>query len=398
MKLTLYIFCLIVLCTFTCCDAGDLQGFSEFKYTDSIPQPTAGHCSATSDKCKVYAIGGYGYFLELLPVASNLIRIYDPETEKWSVSRARLRTPRMYASAGITKDGEIIIAGGIGQSNNALATVELYYPELENSVKETVICKVIGNMSCERRNPVVNVLDDGRILISGNNKQPDIVEKNSDGEFEIRPTAGKLRFDRSEHVTVKLNDGRVCFISGRRRSIEIFDPATEQFTLRSAKFDSFFDDQAAALLYNGNVLIVGGQNMVADKCSRQTWIYNVKADLLIEGPNLIPTAGDNICIGISDLQIVDLGCDMPGRYFLLCGGEDDFGNTKDKVLDSAWVYFAEKNEFIEVGPMTEAHDDFKVSVLPKKDGCYRALIIAGHSTDDKITGHCELFQCKSSSN
>ncbi|MCG8570398.1 MAG: kelch motif-containing protein, partial [Spirochaetes bacterium] len=81
---------------------------------DNIPQPCAGHASVVDDQNRVIVLGGYSYFLEVFPVASNLIRIFDPKENKWSCSRVRIKIPRMYAAAVALSNNRILIVGGIG--------------------------------------------------------------------------------------------------------------------------------------------------------------------------------------------------------------------------------------------------------------------------------------------
>ena len=365
---------------------------------ENIPQPCAGHTSVTLSDGRIYVLGGYGYFLDIIPVASNLIRIYDPAANNWSCSRVRIKVPRMYAAAIALPDDRILIVGGIGQDNKPIGSVELYSPSLENSPRETVTCKTIGQLNIPRRQPVLNLIDDNRILVTGNFDQPEIIEIDDSGDCKIRASQNKMRYPRTEHSAVSLQDGRICFISGRRKSFEIFDPAVETFTICKSRFKTYYDDQAAVVLYDGRILIVGGQNIYGNKCSCRTWIFDPAADILTEGATLTPTANGNIRFGISDLQIVDLGksSGRPGEIFFLCGGEDDPGKGKDVPLDSAWLYKARSNEFIDAGAMNYPHDDFRMELLPEKEGKFRVVIIGGHSTEDKVTDKCEIFELEKS--
>ncbi len=384
-----FILNLILLCA--CTLVGKPYNFIN---TDSIPQPCAGHCSAVLSDGKIFVLGGYSYFLDVFPVASNLIRIYDPSSDTWSCSRVRINTPRMYAATLVLPGDRILIAGGLSQDNKPVGSVEMYLPSLEKSPLETVTCKVIGNLSNPRRNTVLNLIGDNKVLVTGNFGQPEIIEISDTGSCTVRAVQNKMQYPRTEHCTAVLSDGRICFISGRRKSIEIFDPDTESFTLCKSRFKAYFDDQAAVVLNDDRILIVGGQNIYGNTCSCQTWIFDPKADTLTEGRTLTPTADGDIRFGISDLQIVDLFSDIgrPGEMFFLCGGEDDPAKGKDVPLDSAWLYDARSGEFLDVGPMNYPHDDFKVESLPEKDGKLRVLIIGGHSTEDRVTDKCEIFE------
>ncbi len=369
--------------------------FCSFSTTASLPQPAAG-IAAVGHADNIYVIGGYGYFMDAVPIASNLIRIYNTKTNSWSVSSCKLNTPRMYLAAIGRPDGKIFIAGGISQEYQGINSVEIFDPSADPVGQAGDLCLLLGNMSCQRKNPVLTPLKDGRILITGNSRDADIIEQNKDGKYIIRPVKNKLNQARHEHAAVRLADGRVLIITGRQKSMEIFDPHLETFTLTKAMFDNYYDDQATALLHNGKVLIVGGQNTRSSGCTNQTWLYDPDKDKLTSNHTLMPFSNDGICKGMSDVQMVDLYGDLPeiaGRVFLLCGGEDDNGKT-DIILRSAWLYLTHTNEFLEVGPMNQPHDDFK-AVAFSDNTQLRALIIDGHSANDRITGCVEIFKCQS---
>ncbi|MBN2064769.1 MAG: hypothetical protein JW745_08195 [Sedimentisphaerales bacterium] len=370
--------------------------FCSFGITAALPQPAAG-IAAVRHAENIYAIGGYGYFMNAVPIASNLIRIYNTQTNSWSVSSYKLNTPRMYLAALGRPDGKIIIAGGISQEYQGINTVELFDPAAVSTDQAgSNLCQILGNMSCARKNPVLNLLKDGRILITGNTREADIIEQDKSGKFIIRPVKNKMNHARHEHAAVRLADGRVLLITGRQKSMEIFDPHLETFTLTKTVFDNYYDDQATALLHNGKVLIVGGQNTRSSGCTNQTWLYDPEKDKLTPNHTLVPFSNDGVCQGMSDVQVVDLYGGVPeisGRVFLLCGGEDDNGK-KDAILRSAWLYLTHTNEFLEVGPMNQPHDDFK-AVAFSDNTQLRALIIDGHSANDKITGCVEIFKCQS---
>lgn len=381
---------------FTACvgHAGQVDDFYSFKKTEPLPQPSAGIAAVAGLDNKIYTIGGYGYFMKALPIASNLIRIYDTSSHRWSVSPIQLSKPRMYLAAITTTDGKIIIAGGISQENEGLDSVEIFDPTIVPTDKVGNTCKILGKMSSPRRSAVLNLLNDGRILVTGNTKQADIIEPDGKGSYNIRPTKGKQNVSRDEHAAVTLADGRVLLVGGRHKTMEIFDPKTESFTLVKAKFEAAYDDQSVALLSTGKVLIVGGQNGATASCTNQTWLYDQEKDLLTAGQKLMPIAEDKSCVGISDMQIVDFYNDpaRKGNIFLLCGGEDDNGKS-DAIISSAWLYLALTNEFLEVGPMNQPHDDFKAVSFATSEKL-QALIIDGHTTNDKITGCVEIFSCQ----
>jgi len=301
--------------------------------------------------------------------------------------------------------GEVLIAGGIGQHGRPLRSMELYDPRTEQFT-------VLPEMSVARKNPGLTLLADGRVLITGSSLKGDIFEasKEAPGGYQVRQTKGQAIVKHTDHACVTLADGSVLMITGRNNCLERFDPCTESFILCRVQMPQVYDDQAAVLLYNGQVLIAGGQEVFSNRCTNRTWIYDPQNDTLVDGPVLVPTSKGIRQGGVSDLEVVDLflpGCgesgakdNMSGHFILFCGGEYDPGKgpQKDRILDSAWIYDARRNQFLDVGPMLTGHDDFAVAALPterdqaEKQNCEgRALIIAGYGAEDLFQANCEIF-------
>jgi len=272
------------------------------------------------------------------------------------------------------------------------------------------MCSLLPSMQIARERPGLNLLPDGRVLITGGETQAEILEP-SDADacgYVIRFSKGKSYARHIDHTAISLGNGSgdVILFGGRTSVIERFDSRTEAFTLSRARLPKVLDDQAAAVLYDGRILLAGGQEVWNNLCVSQTWIYNPAEESLTVGPLLKPTAktidgkvlvGNGQLRGASDIKAVDLyGYDAQrrGRYILLCGGEDDPGkNGGDKVLDFAMVYDAQRGELIEVGPMLSGHDDFEAVLLKPVDtnAAAQVLIIAGYGMGDVCHGLCELF-------
>ena len=272
-----------------------------------------------------------------------------------------------------------------------MASIELYDPTGDTF-------RLVATMAQPRSKPRLNLLNPGRVLITGQTTAAEIFESdpNSPTGYAVRPAKTKCHFRHDEHASVNLPDGRILFVGGRTSGFEVFDPETETFHRLKARLPTVIDDQAVALLHNGNVLLAGGQQVYTNRAIDQTWIYDPSADLLTLGPQLTPTADGQSQPGAADMVAVDLFGGDParcGRYILLAGGEFDPGKGEepDIILDSAWVYDAMSNRLISVGPMSYPHDDFAAVALPVQQGNARALIIAGHSTSDSFQANCEIF-------
>ena len=356
-----------------------------------LPAATAAHTATVLTNGDVLVVGGYGRVFGRIPLVSTLVSLFDHEQLKWRIVTGRLNYGRLSHGAVRLADGKVLIAGGVGQDKKQVRSLELYDPLTEQF-------EILPNMSVGRKRPCLNLLSEGRVLITGREKQADILlpSKTSSSGFVVRPSIGKSMVKHSQHVTISLQDGSVLLFGGRNTLIERFDPNSETFRRCRSRLPKVYDDQTATLLYDGKVLLAGGQEVYSNRCVNQTWLYDPVADVLIEGPRLNPGFAGASELGVSDMAAVDLFGHEPngrGRYILLCGGEYDPGNDggADVVLDSAWVYDAQKSQLIEVGPMLNAHDDFAAALLPWQSGTVRALIIAGHGPHDSLQANCEIF-------
>lgn len=381
-----------------------------------MPGATAAHSAVVLADGKVLVTGGYSKLFGRIPFASALGRIYDPRPSKmksaaaekdypWRLTEGGMNYGRLLHNSILLPGGEVLIAGGIGQHGRPLRSMELYDPRTEQFT-------VLPEMSVARKNPGLTLLADGRVLITGSSLKGDIFEasKEAPGGYQVRQTKGQAIVKHTDHACVTLADGSVLMITGRNNCLERFDPCTESFILCRVQMPQVYDDQAAVLLYNGQVLIAGGQEVFSNRCTNRTWIYDPQNDTLVDGPVLVPTSKGIRQGGVSDLEVVDLflpGCgesgakdNMSGHFILFCGGEYDPGKgpQKDRILDSAWIYDARRNQFLDVGPMLTGHDDFAVAALPterdqaEKQNCEgRALIIAGYGAEDLFQANCEIF-------
>ena len=377
---------------------GQAASFS-FTTAAKVPAPTVAHSAVTLPGGDVLVTGGYGQLFGKIPLVTTLARIYDHQKLSWRIAKGQLNYARLGHNSIVLASGKVLIVGGIGQNGEMLRSIELFDPATEKF-------HLLLSMAEARKNPRLNLLPDGRVLITGEKEQAEIVEpakpisgKDPDVSFVVRATLGKSKVKHSDHAVVTLADGAVLLIGGRTTRIERFDPKTETFELCRSRLPKVLDDQTAVVLYNGKVFLAGGQEVYTNRCVNQTWFYDPTADILTEGPRLNPTAAGKAQRGTSDMCAVDLFTgdgNRGGRYFLICGGEDDpgTGSGPDVILDSAWVYDAPKGDLINVGPMKGGHDDFAAVYLPPAASSARALIIAGHGPGDSFSADCEIFSWK----
>ncbi len=373
----------------------------KFTPTAPIPAGTVAHSAVSLPNGNILVTGGYNVIFDKIPIASNLARIFSHKTHKWRIAKGQLNFGRLnHASITIpatttSKSTKVLIVGGISQGRKALKSIEIFDLKTEQF-------QLLPPMSIARKSPKLNHLPNGKILITGQSQTAEILEPtpSSPSGYTIRPAVHKSYTNHSDHATVTMPDGSVILFGGRTTHIERFDPITERFTLYKTRLPMVYDDQAAILLYNNTILLIGGQEVYSNRCTNRTWIFNPKTGILTNGPTLKPQPNFIQFSGISDVAAIDLMANNKahkGKYILICGGEDDPGKGKgpkfdDITLNSAWVYDATTNTFNPVGPMINPHDDFAAAPLPAKNNQAAALIIAGYNSNDKFQANCEIFQ------
>lgn len=367
-----------------------------FESVASLPGATVGHSAVRLDSGDVLVVGGFGKLFGL-PLAVNLARVYDVHAQCWRVIDSPMQYGRVRPGVVKLPCGKVLIAGGWGQDRNPMASIELYDPQAERFYP-------VGKMALPRRWPVSNLLSNERVLISGGSRQCEIIEPdpNQPDRYRVRILADQTSTLHDEHSSVRLADGSVLLIGGRGPGFDRFDPVTETFQKCQARLPGVIDDMAAALLYDGRVLIAGGQNVYNSESVAQTWLYDPARDTLTEGRKLNPSAKGRPQSGAADMMIVDLFATDDtrwGRTFLLCGGEYDPGeksNDPDVILDSAWLYDAVQNRWTDVGPMNAVHDEFAAVGLESTVGQACVLIIGGYGSSDTFHSDCEVFYFHSS--
>ncbi len=362
----------------------------QFTPAANMPAGSQAPSAALLPNGNVLVTGGLSRFLSL-PIANNLARIYNPQTNAWSIPEGILKTGRFLHASLTLPDGRVLLVGGDGQDARPLNSIELFNPQ-KNSFQ------TLATMSVPRRNPRLNLLPNGAVLITGESKIAELLIPDSAAPngFILRNAKHPAHDFHQDHVSVTLADDTVLLVGGRTRTLERFYPASETFTRLSAKLPAVLDDQAAARLYNNTILLAGGQEVFSNQCIANTWIYDPAKDRLFDGPKLTPTSQGAVQPGASDMIAVDLFAgdpDRKGRFILLCGGEYDPGKGPDPdiVLDTAQIYLAEENRLASVGPMLTPHDDFQAVLLQSPPGQAKVLLLSGIKQGDRVTPRCEIF-------
>lgn len=242
--------------------------------------------------------------------------------------------------------------------------------------------------------PKATMLKDGRILLTGGVtfRQPNIYTLSKSAQI-FDPKTGKtekvadMNFGRSNHAATLLKDGKVL-ITGKDNNIkkaELFDPATNEFTVIPNEMIYPRTNHITTLMNNGEVLLVGGALDKTNTYHNQAEIYNPETNSFYEVGNLnINREGY-----MSSLKSVLLN----NGNILICGGADPnrgIGIYKQLHIPCE-VYDYKTQKFRLLNNFNEPRYDYSITKL--LDG--RVLIAGGvHGTKykiDNIIDSIEIF-------
>jgi hypothetical protein len=222
------------------------------------------------------------------------------------------------------KNGNILIAGGVGTGWTFLKNAEIYNPR-------TGAFSATGDMSTERESHTATLLNDGRVLITGGHKdrRANITRYRSAEIYDpvkgsFTPT-GDLNVKRHKHEATLLADGRVLIIggsderdgNGAYQNAEVFDSVKGTFAAveNSMKTARYKLQGTAILLRNGKVLIAGGSD---------------RAEVFDPASNSFSLAGGDF----GTLRLFATATLLPNGKVLITGGYHN-GNS---ISDGAWIF------------------------------------------------------------
>ena len=172
---------------------------------------------------------------------------------------------RRWHTATMLRNGKVLVAGGWDAPGNHLASAELYDPAQGTF-------SPVEPMDTARWVHTATRLQDGRVLLVGGTSGTSTNWISTDSAELFDPAtntfspAASLHLGRAQHTATLLQDGRVLVAGGREaetnyssKTVEIYDPALNQWTDLGKVLNRGRAAHSATLLRDGRVLISGGE-------------------------------------------------------------------------------------------------------------------------------------------
>ncbi len=206
--------------------------------------------------------------------------IYNPATGTFTAT-GNMTTPRTTQTATRLPNGTVLIAGGQHNISGqvVLNTAEIYTPSTTNPLTGTFTA--VGNLTTTRCQQTATLLTNGTVLIAGGENTSGATL--SSAEIYTPSTAtsgsfaatGSMNSARVNHTAILLADGTVLVTGGfpniassnnATGTAEIYTPSARTFAL-TGNMTEPRGYISAVMIYNGEILIAGGEDMDIDLSS-----------------------------------------------------------------------------------------------------------------------------------
>ena len=259
-------------------------------------------------------------------------RIYDPVTNSWHTTTGMSSTPRIFQTATVLNNGDLLVAGGYDgyeKWNVDRIRADLNYEG--NGPGAYLLVK--------RCHHTATLLPDGRVLVVGGaiavpNKSCSASPLSSAELFDPVSSswslAAPMAVARYLHTATLLANGKVLVVGGGTTgnvvvpSSELYDPATNSWATVATPI-SPRAAHTATLLASGNVLAAGGINDVAYLASAE--IYNPISNAWTATPALSTSRAQHSALLLPSSKVMIAGGDNSDFYFASTEIYDPATNT-----------------------------------------------------------------------
>ena len=235
-----------------------------------LQTPRAAAAAATLPDGQVLIAGGYDGS-DYLQTAE----LFNPATDTFTALAAsgttELRTARAGATATALPDGQVLIAGGYNGTSGILQSAELFNPATDTF---TALTGSGNELQTARAGASAAALPGGQVLIAGGYGNSGYLQSAelfnpATDTFTALPASGNTELQTARYgaAAAALPDGQVLIAggygnSGYLQEAELFNPATDTFTALAASGTTQLQTPragaTAATLPDGQVLIAGG--------------------------------------------------------------------------------------------------------------------------------------------
>jgi hypothetical protein len=289
--------------------------------------------------------------------------------------------------------GFVLLAGGQGNGQFALASAELFDPS-KNAFAAA------ASMKDAREDHTATVLPGGKILVAGGEGATGRALSSAELYDPIRgifsAVVSKMDTARAQHTATLISgcncpaDGKILIAGGRSatgslgatlRSAELYDPATGKFTATSAMKATRAHHSATLIASGplaGNVLIAGGTSDESGGDVATAELYDPATGQFASTGRMSMPRENHSATWLSPSVVSG---PLSGNV-LVAGGSDASGAS-----DSAEVFNPQTATFSSVGAMTTART-LQAAVLLASG---KVLIAGGQSSDTEFLQSAELF-------
>lgn len=305
-----------------------------------MPEARASHGAALLPSGKILVAGGL--FINCC-VASYppTADIYDPIANTWSPT-ADMSYGRYWPATAILNGGRVLFAGGYSFDAKSQSTAEAYD-------ETTRSWSAISTMAHPYQGGRANLMKDGRVFMIGGPSSPATSEvfdpvtnlwQDGPAPLSVRPATTPY----GGFTVNLLNDGRLLIVGEDSTSdvslTEFYDPATNSYIAAPSPL-SVHAGHTAINLPNGTVLVVGGYLNASSE------IFDPVANHWLDAGNMLGTRGSHLAALLADGSV--LVATGQGRdtgqmgavlgYLLTTERSASFGSAAPPALKAADIRF-----------------------------------------------------------
>jgi hypothetical protein len=287
------------------------SAFPSVAVTNNLINARQGHTATALDdggsSSSVLIVGGD------VAAAVGSAEIFNAATGTSTPVADSLATARAGHTATKIGGGRVLIAGGRDVNGASLKTTEIYNPAAENPAD---LFSAGPDMVKERSGHTATVLGNGKILIAGGDGAGGSAEIYDPATNSFTLLEAEMTIARSNHSAVLMNDGRVFIAGGEQlNSAEIFafdaDANTSGFTATGNAMAHHRERAVLRVLPDGKVQIIGGNGDTSME------VYDPAINTIGAHAHLIPTGDEH------DALLRDDILNAPTRAALFHNGQDD---------------------------------------------------------------------------